>query len=244
MSDWNKFNNTELPPKDAFYSNLNMEDITDVDYRHAKSVFKNLSNKNLGDYHNLYVQSYTLLLADVFENFRNMCIKVYELDPARFLSAPGLAWQACLKKTDIKLELLTDVDMLLMVEKGIRGGICHAIHRYAKANNKYMKNFSENEESSFIEYLDANNLYGWEMSEPLPVNGFDWMENLSKIDEDFIKNYDKDSDKGYILDVDVEYPKHLHDLHSDLPFLPERMKIDKYNKLACNLYDKKTMLFI
>ena len=173
-----------------------------------------------------------------------MCIKVYELDPAHFLSAPGLAWQACLKKTEMKLEMLTDVDMLLMVDKGIRGGICHAKHRYAKANNKYAKNYVENEESSFLKYLDANNLYGWAMSEPLLVNGFDWIEDLSKIDEDFIKNYDKDSDRGYILEVDVKYPKNLHDLHSNLPFLPKRMKIDKCNKLVCNLYDKKTMLFI
>ena len=142
----------------------------------------------------MYVQSDTLLLADVFENLRNMCIKVYELDPAYFFSAPGLAWEVCLKKTEVKLELLTDVDMLLMVEKGIRGGICHGIYRYAKANSKYMKNYDENEESSFLEYLDANIIYGWAMSEPLPVNGFDWMGDLSKIDEDFIKNYDKDSD--------------------------------------------------
>ena len=149
-----------------------------------------------------------------------------------FLSAPGLAWQVCLKKTDVKLELLTDVDMLLMVEKEIRGGICHAIHRYAKANNKYMKNYDENEESSFLEYLDANNLYGWPMSEPLRVNDFEWMEDLSKIDENFIRNYDKDSDKGFILDVDVECPKNLHDLHSDLLFLPERMNVGECNKLA------------
>ena len=130
--------------------------------------------------------------------------------------------------------------MLLMVEKGIRGGVCHAIHGYAKANNKYMKNYDENEESFFLEYLDANNLYGWAMSEPLPVNGFDWMENLPKIDKDFIENYDEDSDKGYILDADVEYRKNLHDLHSDLPFLAKRMKIDKCNKLVGNLYDKKS----
>ena len=135
--------------------------------------------------------------------------------------------------------MITDPDMLLMVEKGIRGGICHTILRYAKANNKYMKNYDENGESSFLEYLDANNLYGWAMSEPLPVNGFDCIEDLSKIDEDFIKNYDKGSDKGYILEVDVKYPKNLHDLHSDLPFLPERMKIYKCNKFLCNLFDKK-----
>ena len=143
MDSWERFNKTSLSDKEAFYSNLNIEDITDVDYKHAKIVFKNLINKNLGDYHDLYVQSDTLLLADVFENFRNMCIKVYELHPAHFLSVPGLAWQACLKKTKVKLELLTDVDMLLMVEKGIRGGICHARHRYAKANNKYMKDYNK-----------------------------------------------------------------------------------------------------
>ena len=105
----------------------------------------------------MYVQSDTLLLVDVFENFRNMCIKVYELDPAHFLSAPRLAWQACLEKTEVKLELLTAIDMLLMVEKGIRGGICHAIYRYAKANNKYMKNYNKYKEESFAQYLDANN---------------------------------------------------------------------------------------
>ena len=143
MDSWQKFDETSLPDKEAFYSNLNMEDITDVDYRHGKTVFEYLINKYLGDYHDLYVQSDTLLFADVFENFRNMCIKVYELDPAHFLSAPGLAWQACLEKTEVKLELMTDVDMLLMVEKGIRGGICHAIYRYAKGNNKYMKNYNK-----------------------------------------------------------------------------------------------------
>ena len=147
------------------------------------------------------------MLADVFENFRNMCIEVYELDPVHFLSAPGLAWQGCLIKTDLKLELLTDTDILLMVEKGIRGGICHAIHRYTKANNKYMKNYDENEESSFLEYLDANNLHGWTMSKQLLFNGFDWMEDLSKIDEYFIKNYDKDNHERYILEVNVEYLK-------------------------------------
>ena len=195
--------------------------------------------KNLGEYHDLYVQSDTPLLADVFENFRNRCIKVYELDPAHFLSLPGLSWQACLKKPNVKLELLTDYDMLLMVEEGIRGGICHSIHRYAKANNKYMKNYDKNKESSYIQYLDANNLYGWAMSQKLPANSFKWVKNTSKIDEKFIKNYDEDSDKGYIFEVDVKYPRRLHDLHSDLPFLSKRMKIDKCKKLVCNLRNKK-----
>ena len=137
-----------------------MENITDVDHRHAKRVFKNLNNKNLGDYHDLYVQSDTLLLADVFGNFRNKCIEICEIDPGHFLSAPRLTWQACLKKTKVKLEMLTNVDILLMVEKGIRSRICYAIQRYANANNNYMKNFDKNKESSYIRYLDGNNLYG------------------------------------------------------------------------------------
>ena len=178
IDSWQRFDETSLPDKEAFYSNLKMEDITDVDYRHGKTVFKYLINKNLGDDHDLYVQSDTLLLADVFENFRSMFIEVYELDPAHFLSASGLAWQACLKKTDEKLELLTDVDMLLMVEKGIRGGICHAIYRYAKANNKYMKNYNKDEEESFLQYVW---LCGWAMSQKLPLKGCKWQKMCQKL---------------------------------------------------------------
>ena len=188
---------------------------------------------NLGDYYDLHVQSDTLLLADVFENFRSKCFEIYELDPAHFLSAPELAWQACLKKTGINIDV---VNMLLMVEKG---GICHA-----KANNKYMKNYNKSKESPYIQYLGANNLYGWEMSQKLPVNGFEWVKDISGPNKKLkkfikhVKNYDEGSDKGYILEVDVEYLKDLHDLHSDLPFLPERLKINKCNKLVCTLYDK------
>ena len=132
--------------------------------------------------------------------------------------------------------------MLIMVEKGIRGGICHSIQRYAKANNKYMKNYN-NEESSYIQYLDANNLYGWAMSKKLPTNGFKWIDNNETakhvINENFIKNYNENNDKGYILEVDVKYPKRLHELHSDLPFLSERMKVNKCKKLVYNLFNKK-----
>ena len=148
-----------------------------------------------------------------------MCLKGYELDPAHFLSLPGLAWQACLKKTNVELELLTDYDMLLMVEEGIRGGICHSIHRYAKANNKYMKNYNNNKELSYIQYLDANNLDGWAMSKKLPLKGSRWIDNNETaepsakhvINEDFIKNYNENDNKGYIFEVDVKYPKRLHE---------------------------------
>ena len=157
----------------------------------------------------MYGQTVTLLLADVFVNFRKMCLEIYELDPIYFVSVPGLAWQACLKKTEVKLELITDYDMLLMIEKGIRGGICQATHRYAKANNKYMKNYDKNNESSYIEYLDANKLYGWEMSQKLPVNGFKWVKQnkLSKSNEDFIKKFDENSNTGYFLEVEKSWKK-------------------------------------
>ena len=127
--------------------------------------------------------------------------------------------------------------MLMMFEEGTRGGMCQATYRYAKANNKYMKNHDKNKESSYLQYLDANNLYGWAMSQKLPVRNFKWIEkdDISK----FIKDYDENSDKGYILEVDVEYPKNLHKLHSDLPFLPERMKIIKSTKLVCNIRNKE-----
>ena len=126
-----------------------------------------------------------------------------------------------------------------MVEKGIRGGICHAIHRHAKANNKYMKNYDQNIESLCLMYLDANNLYGWAMSQKLPVNDFEWLEELYEFDESFIKNYDENSNKGYILEVNVEYPKNLFNLHKDLPFLAERKKIEKCKKLVCSIHDKE-----
>ena len=220
MDVWEKFNKTSLPEKEYFYSHLNMEDITDVDYAHVKRVCKDFEIKSLGEYYEWYVQSDTLLLADVIENFRNMCINIYKLDPAKFLSAPGLAWQAALKKTKVKLDLLPDIDMLLMVEKGIRGGICHSIYQYAKANNKYMKDYDKNKESSYLQYWDVNNLYGWAMLQKLPVNNFEWIKDTSQFNEDFIKNYNEESDKEHFLKVDVEK---LNKLHNNLPFLPERM---------------------
>ena len=138
MDSWERFNETSLPPKKAFYGELNLESIKDEGYEHSQKVWEVFEIKNLGDHHDIYVQSYTLLLADVFENFRYKCIEIYELNPAHFLSAPVLAWQACLKKAKVNLELLTDIDMLLMVEKGLRGGICQATHRYVWLKHTYV----------------------------------------------------------------------------------------------------------
>ena len=162
---------------------------------------------DIGDYHDLYVQCGALLLADVFEKFRDTCIEIHGLDPSHFLSVPGLAWQTCLKKPNVNLELLTDIHVLLIIEEGIRGGMCQSIHWYAKANNKSMKNYDKSIESSYLMYFYANNLYGWAMSQKLPVSGFKWVCDLSRFNEEFIKNYNENSDKGYFLEVDVEYPK-------------------------------------
>ena len=242
IDEWDKFNEKILPGKDSFYSNLTLENISETDYAHANNVFKKFNINNLGEYHDLYVRSDTFLLADIFKNFRQSCLKNYELDPAHFVSLPGLAWQAWLKKTNVELELLADCDMVLMVEEGIRGGICHAVQRYAHANNKYMNDYDRKKKSSYIQYLDANNLYGKAMTEKLPVRGFKWVNDISKIDEDFVKDYNKNDNKGYILDVDVDYPIKLQNLHSDLPFLPERMIINNNKKFVSNLNDKKNYI--
>ena len=187
MDSWEIFNESPLRPKKDFYSKLNLEDITDKDYNHAQKVFEEYCT-DMGDYHDLYVQTDTLLLADVFEKFRDTCIEIYGLDPSHFLSAPGLAWQACLKKTEVKLELLTDYQMLLMIEEGITGGMCQSVYSYANASNKYMKIYDEKIESWYLTYLDANNLHGWAMSQKLSVNAFMWKNDLSEFNEDFIKN--------------------------------------------------------
>ena len=196
---------TRLPLKEAFYSRLNDEDISDEDYALAKKVWETFKMKSLKDYHNLYNEVDVLLLADVFENFRDICVKNYKLDPAHYYMAPGLAWDAALKITEVELELLSDIDMLLMMEKGIRGGVSMVSTRYGKANNEYMDDkYDPSELSKYITYLDANNLYGWTMSKPLPTHGFKWMEKSE------LGTWEKHS---CILEVDLEYPRNLHDLH-------------------------------
>ena len=163
---------------EAFYSKLKKEHIRHEDYEHAKRVWEAFECENLGTYHDLYLLTDTLLLADVFENFRKTCLKNYGLDPAHYYTSPGLSWDALLKHTSMKLELLTDYNMYLFIEKGIRGGISTEMRRYSKANNSYLNDFNPEQEISYIPYLDANNLYGWAMSQPLPVGKFAWMQNM------------------------------------------------------------------
>ena len=241
MTSWEKFKETKLPPKEAFHSNLNMSDISEYDYKHAQRVWKEFKLKNLGEYHDLYLKTDMLLLSNMFEKFRNDCLKHFKLDLAHFYTSPGLAWQASLKKTGVRLERLTDPGILLMFEHGIGGGIItQAVHRYAKANNKCMgKKFDPKLNSSFLQYLDANNLYGWAMIQLLPTGKFKWVNDVSEFTSKKINELVKHDSKGYLLEVDVKYPKELHDLHNHLPFMCEKMKINKVEKLVPYLYDKK-----
>ena len=239
-----KLSETQLPPKEQFYSKLNDEDISDEDYSHAQNVWSTFNCKSIRDYHDLYLKSDVLLLADVFENFRKTCLKHYNLDPAHYYTSPGLAWDACLKETGQQLELLHDYDMLMMFERGIRGGITHISKRYSEANNKYMKDFNPDKPSKYIQYLDANNLYGWAMSQSLPTHGFKWMPNLTKENvlnilektNNSMNNTDK---KGFIFEVDLEYPKELWESHNDYPLAPEKMKVNGVEKLISHFKPHK-----
>ena len=240
MDTEEKFNKTKLPPREAFYSKLSGKGISEKDYKHAWNVWNTFKMKTFKDYHKLYNETDVLLLADVFENFRDLCLKIYGLDPVYYYTAPGLAWDACLKMTNINLELLSDPNMLLMFEKGIRGGISIISNRYGEANNKYMgKIFNKNELSKYLMYLDANNLYGRAMSEKLPVHSFKWLSSgeMEKLfNNQVVQIWEK---TPCILEVDLEYPENLHDLHNDYPFCPERVECKNgVEKLIPNLRDK------
>ena len=240
MDKAEKINETKLPPREAFYSKLSGEGITEKNYKHAWNVWNTFKMKTFKDYHKLYNETDVLLLADVFENFRDLCLKIYGLDPVYYFTAPGLAWDACLKMTNINLELLSDPNMLLMFEKGIRGGISIISNRYGEANNKYMgKKFNKNELSKYLMYLDANNLYGRAMSEKLPIHSFKWLSSgeMEKLfNNQVVQIWEK---TPCILEVDLVYPENLHDLHNDYPFCPERVECKNgVEKLIPNLRDK------
>ena len=224
MDSFEKFKQTELPTKEDFFSILNNEHIADKDYKHAQNVWDTFNLKSMGEYHDLYLKSDILLLAHVFEKFRKTCSQYYKLDPAHYFTSPGLSWDAMLKMTDIKLELMTDVHMFQFIERGLRGGVSYIANRYGKSNNKYMKTYDEKAPSKYITYLDANNLYGWAMSQFLRTGNFRWMteKQIDKID---LAKYKENSNKGLILEVDLEYPEELHNLHNDYPLGPEKGKL-------------------
>ena len=218
-----------------------MSEVSDTDYEHAYSVWQEFGIRNMGEYHDLYLRTDVIPLANVFESFRQVCLENYGLDPSHFYTVPGLAWKAFLKKTGIRLELLLDPDMLLMFERGIRGGITQSVHKWAAANNPYMgSEYDPSRPTKYLQYLDANNLYGWAMSQPLPTEGFHWIEfDECKDLKSIINELAKWEDCGYLLEVDVAYPRKLHDYHNDLPFMCTKMKTNGVEKLVPNLYYKR-----
>ena len=225
MDSFEKFNETSLPKKEDFYSKLNDENITEDEYAHAKTVWETFKCKTVGDYHDLYVKTDVALLVDVFENFRKLCLQQYGLDPAHYFTSPGLSWDALLKKTGEELELFTEVEMHMFVERGIRGGISMVSKRHAKANNPLVSGYDESKPNSYIMYLDANNLYGWAMSKPLPKSGFKWKRVMPTEEE--IMNKKENAKKGWILEVDLEYPAELHKKHNSYPLAPEKKVVKK-----------------
>ena len=224
------FDEDKLPPQEAFYSQLKDCDISDKEYKHACSVWEAFNCKTFRDYHFLYNRADVLQLADIFEGFRDVCMKNYKLDPIWYYTSPGLAWDACLKKTGIVLELFQDIDMIRMIQAGTRGGVSSIMLRRAVANNKYMgDDYDSTKKSIFIEYLDCNNLYGWAQSQPMPTGGFEWMTESELEDWKNIPCF---------LEIDCEYPRDLHDLHNDYPLAPECLVLNKVPKLVPNLNNK------
>jgi len=201
-----------LPSRESFYSSLMGDIISESDYAHAVNVWQRFSIRTLGEYSDLYLKTDVLLLADIFENFRDSCVASYGLDPAYYYTVLGFTWDAMLKHTRVNFELLTDINMVMFVERGIHGGLSQCSNRYARANNKYMLSYDPSKSSSYLMYFDVNNLYGWTMCQSLPFADIRWVDDTSNFN---VMDIALDSPTGYILEVDLEYP-HLH----DVPFCP------------------------
>jgi hypothetical protein len=222
VDSYTRFDETDLPPMESFYSRLTREEIKPENYDHAKKVWADCQCQNFGDYHDLYLKSDVLLLADIFENFRKTSIKHYGLDPAHYYTTPGLAWDAMLRFTKVNLDYITDIDIHLFIEAGMRGGVSMVSKRYAKANNKYCPGFDITKPATFLAYIDANNLYGWAMCQALPKDNFRWVpptrfRNFQRI----LPKIKPDSKVGYFIECDLDYPAELHDLHNDYPLAVE-----------------------
>lgn len=239
MTDWECYEETLLPRKNNFFNSMTNESISDSDYEHAKTIWTEFNIQNLGDYTDLYLKTDVLLLTDIFESFRKTCKKHYKLDPAFYVTAPSLSFDAMLLETGVQLELISDLAIIRMIQDGIRGGVCMCSHRYAKANHKYMTDYNKSQPDSFIVYLDCNNLYGYSMCQSLPFSNFRFLDEheVSLLD---IQSIDDDAEWGFILEVDLLYPESLHRQHNDLPFCPEKFipPGGKTVKLIPNLYNK------
>ena len=222
MNSFKKFSENKLPDRCKFFSSL--KDVCIKDYLKADNIWNEFKMNTMGDYHDLYLKTDVLLLADVFEKVINTCLDYYGLDPCHYFTDPGLSWDAMLKITKIELDLISDIDMYLFIEKGMRGGISNIAKRHNKANNKYMECYDRSEESKYITYLDANNLYGWAISLCLPYSAFKWL-NQKEISDFCLNSISKNSSIGYILEVDLKYPSEWHEFHNDYPLAPESLKL-------------------
>lgn len=240
LDSFDRLDDNTLPPIDAFFNTLNNKKCSDEDYYHARKVWETFNCSTVKSYLEIYLKADVLILTDVFEKFRKVCMDIYGLDPCHFFTAPGLSFDAMLKCTKAHLELLVDVDMYNFFKNGIRGGLVQCCKRHAKANNIYMKDYDDTKSEESILYLDANNLYGWAMCEYLPTGNFKWEE----VTEDIIKKIrdtPKDSPTGYVLSVDLDCPDECHDLQNDLPFCPENKTVEssKYKKLIADFTPKR-----
>ena len=236
-----KLDEITLPPKESFYNKLNKSEISDDDYAIAVEMFNTLPRKTLKEYTSLYLKLDVLLLADVFESFRLTSLEYNKLDPLQYLTIPSLSWDACLKRTQVKLDILKDLNILSKFEMNIRGGVSFVSHRYAKANNKYMNNYDSLKPERHIFYMDMNNLYGKEMSEYLPQSRFKIVDSLTETGKDLIEFVEKhiteipdNLECGFFIGVDLEYPTNLHDQHKDFPLAAEHFN----GKLCLTLNDK------
>lgn len=239
VDSWSKLDETTLPPKSAFFSKLTESEISDDDYEFATNVYNKFEISTLGEYSDLYLKTDVLLLADVFENFRETCLRIYELDPAHYFTAPGLSFDAMLKYTKVEIEILTDIDMLLFIERGVRGGISQCSKRYVKSNNKYVPDFDPSQKSTYLMYLDCNNLYGYSMMQHLPISDFAWCHE--EFDREKILQIPDDSPTAYIFEVTLLYPQEIHDKHKFYPLCAENCTVpgkDNVKKLLLTLNDK------
>ena len=245
MDSHKRFDEEKLPPRECFFNDLTKKHISDEDYSFVQELWKTFNLKTLGELHDLYMMTDTLLLADVFEFYRTTIIQNYGLDPAHFYTAPSLSWSAGLKYTKVKLEIPRDVDVHIFIDKALRGGISMVANHFARANNPALEKFWDpSRQMSFIKFIDANNLYGWAMSQILPTGGFKWMspkdllkgqikfgggdDKLTMSEyEDVIQNLDVKGNTGYFFEVDLAYPQQIHDTHNEFPLAPESMKIEK-----------------
>lgn len=250
MDSWEKLSKTELPSIRNFDDDLNDSTISNEEYEFAKKVWNTFKIKTLREYTDLYLKTDVLLLADIFENFRDKSIKIHELDPAHYFTLPGYSWDCMLKYTEVKVELFTEIDQLLFAERGLRGGISQCSNRFCKANNEYMGSmYDKTRPQSFLIMWDVNNLYGVPMTQNLPISNYSWCDQSIFTDvkqiEQMILNTSDDAEIGYILEVDLKYPKELHDAHNDYPFCCEHMCMSdesKIKKLVLTLYDKSNYI--